>query len=195
MFRLEDLIRGAWHDRRGMCGGYSKDLDIENGCRVRAGGEPLGREVLAVRAQCHVPSHLLTVRSVELGSLGSAKPGAICVNNPLQSRNSHAKLQTTPRPSEINRHAAGTTSLTCLSATQKASVDSRIRPLEIAVNPHRTQRGRNARSSHQRKSSETRRSPAGGNQRDSRPRTPLVGRKTRSWVILVCAQRGSSLEH
>lgn len=50
MFRLEDLIRGAWHDRRGMCGGYSKDLDIENGCRVRAGGEPPGREVLAARA-------------------------------------------------------------------------------------------------------------------------------------------------
>ncbi len=56
MFRLEDLIRGAWHDSRvGMCGGHSKDLDIENGCRVRAGGEPPGREVLAVRAQCRVP--------------------------------------------------------------------------------------------------------------------------------------------
>lgn len=66
------------------------------------------------------PSHLLTVRSVELGSLDSAKPGANCVNNPLQSRNSHAKLQTTPRPSEINRHAAGTTSLTCFECDAKS---------------------------------------------------------------------------
>ena len=74
MFRLEDLIRGAWHDSRvGMCGGHSKDLDIENGCRVRAGSEPPRREVLAARAM-PCPSHLLTVRSVELGSLGSAKP-------------------------------------------------------------------------------------------------------------------------
>lgn len=104
-----------------------------------------GWEVVAVRAM-PCPSHLLTVRSVELGSLGSAKPGAIWVSNPLQSRNSHAKLQTTPRPSEINRHAVGTTSRRALSATQKASTDSRIRPLEIAVNPHRTQNGRNARS-------------------------------------------------
>ena len=50
MFRLEDPIRGAWHDSRvGLCGGHSKDLDIENGCRVRVGGEPPGREVLAAR--------------------------------------------------------------------------------------------------------------------------------------------------
>lgn len=48
------------------------------------------------------------------------KPGANCVNNPLQSRNSHAKLQTTPRPSEINRHAAGTTSLTCFECDAKS---------------------------------------------------------------------------
>lgn len=119
MFRLEDLIRGAWHDSRvGTCGGHSKGLDIENGSRVRAGGEPPGREVLAARAM-PCPSHLLTVRSVELGSLGSAKPGANCVNNPLQSRNSHAKLQTTPRHSEINRHAAGTTSPTCFECDAK----------------------------------------------------------------------------
>lgn len=100
-------------------GDNSKDLDIENGCRVRAGGEPPGREVLAARAM-PCPSRLLEVRSVELRSLGSAKPGANCVNNPVRSRNSHAKVQTTPRHSEINRHAAGTTSPTCFECDAKS---------------------------------------------------------------------------
>lgn len=36
------------------------------------------------------------------------------------SRNSHAKLQTTPRPSEINTHAAGTTSPTCFDYDAKS---------------------------------------------------------------------------
>eukprot|EP01133_Synstelium_polycarpum_P026605 gene26605-31997_t len=133
VFRLEDLIRGAWHDSRvGICGGHSKDLDIENGCRVRAGGEPPGREVLAARAM-PCPSHLLTARSVELRRFGSAKPGANCVNNPPP----HVTLRSTG--TQLERHPRR-----ALSATQKTSVDSRIRPLEIAVNPHPTQNGRNA---------------------------------------------------
>lgn len=101
-------------------------------------------------------SHLLTVRSVELGSLGSANPGANCVNNSLQSRNSHAKLQTTPRPSEINRHAAGTTSPTCsecdaksISRLSDTTVRNRCQPSPRAK---RTKR----KECNQKKSSETR---------------------------------------
>lgn len=162
--------------------------------RVRARSEPAPEwESLLGRAM-PCSSHLLAFRSVALGSLGSAKRRAICVSNPLQSCNTHAKLQTTPHTSESTCTQLARHRRHARSTTQTTAVAARMRPEEIARTPT-PRKADETQEFHQKKSSEIRRSPAGGNQRGSRPRTPLVGRKTRSWVILVCAQRGSSLEH
>ena len=136
---------------------HSTDFSISSG-QPAGGGHmrtrPEWESLLGRAMPC--TSHLLTGRSVELGSLGSANPGANCVNNSLQSRNSHAKLQTTPRPSEINRHAAGTTSPTCsecdaksISRLSDTTVRNRCQPSPRAK---RTKR----KECNQKKSSETR---------------------------------------